>query len=48
MVNIRNKEYSLEDDNGVRIEEEELKNHITKYYKGRFGKHEQNTIEMEE
>jgi hypothetical protein len=30
--------YSLEDDNGVRIEEEGLKSHITKYYKGLFGK----------
>lgn len=28
--------YSLKDDNGVCIEEEGLKSHITKYYKGIF------------
>jgi hypothetical protein len=32
--------YNLEDGNGVHIEEE-LKRHITNYYKGLFGKPEQ-------
>lgn len=40
--------YSLKDDNGVCIEEERLKIHITNYYKGLFGIPEQNKIQMDE
>ena len=38
--------YSLEDDNGSSIvDEEELKKHITSYYKGLFGKPNQTSVE---
>jgi hypothetical protein len=44
----RHRIYSLEDDNGVYIEEEGLKRHITNYYKGLLGISGQNAIEMNE
>jgi exonuclease III/ubiquitin len=41
--------YSLEDDNRPSIvDEEELKKHITSYYKGLFGKPNQTSVELEE
>jgi hypothetical protein len=41
--------YSLEDDNGTStVDEEELKKHITSYYKGLFGKPNQTSVELEE
>jgi hypothetical protein len=45
----KQKIYSLEDDSGTSIvDEEELKRHITSYYKGLFGKPEFTSIELEE
>lgn len=38
----------MEGDNGVLIEEDELFRHITKFYKGLFGKLEHTTVEMDE
>jgi hypothetical protein len=45
----KQKIYSLEDDSCTSIvDEEELKRHITSYYKGLFGKPEFTSIELEE
>jgi hypothetical protein len=40
--------FSLEDDEGNRIEEGDLKHHITNYYKTLFGKTDHNSVIMEE
>jgi hypothetical protein len=40
--------YSLEDNDGTRIEEVDLKSHITNFYKSLFGKPNQNSISLEE
>jgi hypothetical protein len=43
----RHQIYSLEDENGVCIaDEEELKNHITRYYRNLFGKPDTTSIEL--
>jgi hypothetical protein len=45
----RQRIYSLEDDDGTCIaDEEELKNHITNYYKNLFGKPDATSIELDE
>jgi hypothetical protein len=40
--------YNLEDNDGTRIEEVDLKLHITNYYKGQFWKPKQNSISLQE
>jgi hypothetical protein len=40
--------FSLEDDEGIRIEEADLKHHITNYHKTLFGKTDHNSVIMEE
>jgi hypothetical protein len=40
--------FSLEVDEGIRIEEADLKHHITNYYKTLFGKTDHNSVVMEE